>query len=437
MTLACLMAVVVLLVAAAPARASAGGVDWTDTWNTSKPGDVYAARAAARPGGGVYVAASLRRPSGNLDIAILRYAANRTRAWVRYYDGAAHGVDLVKGIAVDRRGNVVICGSSRSATGKQDWVVLKYGADGRRHWVRKLAGSFGGADVPQAIAVDAAGNVVVVGSLTQPGTGADWCVAKLSPRGVPLWRTTMSRFVSGFDQALDVVIDPATAHIYVTGRMYASSTGDDAVTVRYRPDGQRVWRRLWDGAESGPDRGVSIALSKRGVAVAGVSGSPDSGDDGLVLSYAKNGTPRWAKVVDGGQGAAGVDRFTAVGIDDSGNVVAGGCVTTSAAQGKDLALVRFRASGTQGGWWQPPGADADDAALDVSVTPGGRTYAVGTSTGDAVVAGLSADLSPLWPVVTYDRAGGDDLAQSVSLSTGAVYVAGVSGADLLLMKIAR
>ena len=36
-----------------------------------------------------------------------------------------------------------------------------------------------------------------------------------------------------------------------------------------------------------------------------------------------------------------------------------------------------------------------------------------------------------------DRADGEDQAQSVSLAPGAVYVAGQSGADLLVMKILR
>jgi hypothetical protein len=103
--------------------------------------------------------------------------------------------------------------------------------------------------------------------------------------------------------------------------------------------------------------------------------------------------------------------------------------------------VRYRASGTPGGWWQLPGAGPDETTLDLRVTPEGDTYAVGTSvgssSGDAVVAGLSTDLSPLWPTLTYDRADSDDLAQSVTLSSGALYVAGVSGVDLLVMKIVR
>jgi uncharacterized delta-60 repeat protein len=439
-SLAFTVMVVVLLCAASSARAEPGDADWVRTWNAARPGVVWAAEAKTKPGGGVYVAASLLRPSGNVDIAVLRYSAAGKLAWVEYYDGPAHGLDAMEGLAVDRRGNVIVCGSTFTASGKEDWVVLKYGPDGRRRWKRTLGASFGRADVPEAVAVDAQDNVVVAGSITRRKTGGDWCVAKYDPRGTLLWRTTLTRTVAGFDQALALVVDPDDAHIYVTGRMFGTSTGDDVITVRYRPDGRRVWRERWDGAKSGPDRATSIALSDGGVAVAGVSASPASGDDGLVLKYTRNGILRWAKIVDGGQGSTGVDRFAAVGIDTRGNVVCGGSVTTSPSQGEDLVVVRFQASGAQGSRWQLSGAADGDAALDLYVTPRGRTYVAGTvgdAGGDAVVAGLSDGLALLWPTLSYDRAGADDLAQSVTLSSGAAYVAGVSGTDLLVMKVLR
>ena len=102
---------------------------------------VSTAQVVANPGGGAYVAASLLRPSGNIDIAVLRYSAAGSRKWVEYFDGPAHGIDWMTAVAVDRHGNVVVCGSSFSASGKEDWVVLKYAPDGTRRWVRTLSGA--------------------------------------------------------------------------------------------------------------------------------------------------------------------------------------------------------------------------------------------------------------------------------------------------------
>jgi hypothetical protein len=435
------IALVVGLWTAAPAQGAPGDVDWAKTWNADRPGVVSNAKVVAKPGGGLYVVASLLRPSGNIDIAVLRYSAQGKRSWVRYYDGAAHGLDWMEDVAVGHDGSLVVCGSTFTRSGKDDWVVLKYAPDGSRRWTRTVAGASGGPDVPEALAVAGNGDIVVAGTLTRKATGGDWCVIKFSARGVRLWRTTMTRSVSGLDQPLAVAIDPADANVYVTGRMYASQSGDDAVTVRYRANGRRIWRQRWDGDAGGPDRGAAIAVAGTGIAVAGVTDSPGTGNDGLVLRYAKNGTLRLEKVVDGGTGAAGIDAFTAVGIDDDGAVVAGGGVTTVAEQGEDAVVVRYLRGGAQAGWWQAAGAGAEETILDLVATGAGRTYAVGTTAGasspDALIAGLSGALGPLWPAVTYDRAGGDDQAQSVSITSGAIYVTGVSGSDLYVARVAR
>lgn len=441
LAVALLAAVVLLLCAAAAARAAAGEPAWTVTWNTEKPGQVLAAKTQARPGGGTYVAASLRRASGDIDIAVLRVTSKGAVDWVKYFDGADDGVDWMKGIAVDPRGNVLVCGSTFTKDHGEDWVVLKYGPDGRRRWVRRLAGSFGGADVPQAIATDARGNVVVAGSVTRRDTGTDWCVAKLSPQGVRLWRTRMTRAVAGFDEALALAIDPTDGHVYVAGRMFGSKTGDDVITMRYRANGRKVWRARWDGDDSGPDRAGAIAVSEGGVAVAGVTGSLAGGDDGLVLKYARSGSFHWARVVDGGQGASGVDRFAAVGIDRRGAVVAGGGISATAGQGTDAAAVRYLADGAPDGAWRLPGEADGETALDLVVTADGESFAAGTSGGtgstDLLVAGLARAFTPLWPPLVTDLGGADDLAQSVAVSDGAVYVAGVAGTDLLFLKIPR
>jgi hypothetical protein len=435
-----LITLLVVLWTAVPAQGAPGDVAWAKTWNADRPGIVSNAKVVAKPGGGLYVAASLLRPSGNIDIAVLRYSAQGKRSWVRYYDGAAHALDWMEDVAVAPDGSLVVCGSTYTRSGKDDWVVLAYAPDGTRRWTRTVAGASGGSDVPKALAVAANGDVVVAGTLTRKATGGDWCVVKYSDNGVRRWRTTMTRSVSGLDQPLALAIDPADANIYVTGRMYASQSGDDAVTVRYRANGRRLWRLRWDGEAGGPDRGAAIAVGRAGIAVAGVTDSPETGNDGLVLRYAKNGALRLEKVVNGGT-AAGVDAFTAVGIDDDGAVVAGGSVTTVAEQGQDAVVVRYLRGGAQAGWWQVDGAGADETVLDLVATGAGRTFAVGTTAGaaspDGLVAGLSGALAPLWPAVTYDRADGDDQAESVSLADGAVYVAGVSGSDLFVARVLR
>lgn len=440
-TLACaaMIAVLALLAyVASPARA-AGETAWIETWNTAPAGVVYEAQTAAGAGG-TYVAASVKRPTGNIDIVVLRYAASGDLVWRRFYDGAAHRVDWMNGLAVDRSGSVIVVGSTFRRAGDEDWLVVKFARDGRRRWVRTLDGAPGGDDVARAVAVDARGDAVVVGSVTRQATGDDWCVVKFGPGGARRWRTTMTGSVRGADEALAVAIDPLSRSIYVAGRMYGSGGGDDAVTARYRPDGRRVWRQRFDDPAHGQGRAVAVAVGDTSVAVAGVSTSRITGAaDGLLLAYAKGGTPKWHELIDGGQGAA--DRLTAVGIDGDGTVVAAGGLTTSPARGQDLTVLRYRPGGARDGIWQTPGPGADESAFALCVAPSGAAYVAGATSGDsshdAVLAGLTSDLLPSWPAIVFDRAGRDDEARSVALAAGTAYVAGVSGRDLFVMKVLR
>jgi hypothetical protein len=440
-TLACVALIVVLaLLSCLPSPAlAAGETAWVDTWNTSPAGVVYEAQTAAG-GGGTYVAASVRRPTGSVDIVVLRYSASGDLLWRRFYDGAAHRFDWMNGLAVDRGGAVIVVGSTFRRAGDEDWLVVKFARDGRRRWVRTLSGAPGGDDIARAVAVDTRGDVVVVGSVTREATGDDWCVVKYGPGGARRWRTTMTGSVLGADEALAVAVDPVSRSIYVAGRMYGSGGGDDAVTARYRPDGRRVWRQRFDDAAHGQGRAVAVAVGATSVAVAGVSTSRAAGtDDGLLLAYAKGGAPKWHELIDGGLGAT--DRLTAVGIDSDGNVVAGGGLTTSPARGQDLSVVRYRPGGARDGIWQMPGPGADESAFSLCVSRSGAAYAAGVTSGDssrdAVLVGLASDLVPFWPAIVVDRAGRDDAARSVALAEGAVYVTGVSGRDLFVMKVLR
>jgi hypothetical protein len=91
--------------------------------------------------------------------------------------------------------------------------------------------------------------------------------------------------------------------------------------------------------------------------------------------------------------------------------------------------------------WRLPGPGVDDTALGLAPTASGDVYvagvAGGASSSDAIVAGVSSTLLPLWPVIVVDRAGHDDTAESLALAPGAVYAAGVSGPDLLVIRVLR
>ena len=75
-------------------------------------------------------------------------------AWVaRYNDSLSRGTNEVIAMQFDPEGNVLIAGSSTSASGDYDYLVLKYGPDGSRKWVARYASTNKGDDRVRAMVV--------------------------------------------------------------------------------------------------------------------------------------------------------------------------------------------------------------------------------------------------------------------------------------------
>lgn len=83
--------------------------------------------------------------------------------WEKIYNGTGNNQDWPLSAAVDSAGNVIVTGSSYGSSGNSDFYTAKYAAgDGTLLWDRRYNGP-GGIDVPEALIVDGAGNVIVTG----------------------------------------------------------------------------------------------------------------------------------------------------------------------------------------------------------------------------------------------------------------------------------
>lgn len=98
---------------------------------------------------------------------------NRACTWVRQFGTAA--ADAVAGTAVDASGNIIVVGTTSGALqgftnrGQADGFIRKYGPDGTVTWTDQFGGT--GYDTALGVAVDASSNVYVSGntSSTFPG----------------------------------------------------------------------------------------------------------------------------------------------------------------------------------------------------------------------------------------------------------------------------
>ena len=101
--------------------------------------------------------------------------------WIALLGGT--GNDYGWSVAVDSAGNIIVMGYTASAgAGSNDFLIAKYDSAGTLQWQRTLGGT--GSDVGLSVTTDSAGNIIVTGYTTSAGAGgADFLIAKLPPDG--------------------------------------------------------------------------------------------------------------------------------------------------------------------------------------------------------------------------------------------------------------
>ncbi len=325
-----------------------------------------------------------------------------------------------------------------------------------------------GTDGGQRVAVDANGDVFVVGyfsgtvdlgggGLVSAG-GNDIFVAKYNAAGVHLWS---KRFGStGDDVAHGVAVD-GFGNVFVTGHFngtvdfggggLVSASGSDIFLVRFSSNGVHQWSKRFGGVSS--DLGKSLAIDASGnVLLTGyVATSADFGGgtltsagsfDVVLAKFDTNGVHQWSHLF----GGVGVDEGEGVAVDSGGNVLLIGYFTLPVDFGggpltwvgsNDIFLAKYDTNGSHL-WSQSFGNTGDDIGVGVAVDPSDNVLVTGlfsdtvdfgggglVSAGgrDVFIAKYDAGGAHMWS----DRMGGTlpDISFSAAVDdSGNVLVAG-------------
>lgn len=390
--------------------------------------------------------------------------------------------DMGNAIAVDASGNVYVTGSySASAAnfdmmggtttltpkGGTDIFVCKLTSTGGLIWAKSMGGT--GADVGYDIAVDASGNVYVVGNvfaaagtlvnldpnggtLNITGKGSnDAVVCKLSASGNLLWAKNMGG--TGADVGNKLAVD-ISGNVYVAGNfsgtanfntsggttnlMSAGST--DAFVCKLNSSGDLDWAKGMGG--SSVDAGSGIALDASGnVIVSGHFFGTATFDAGSSTTLASRGSTdiyiakfdaagnfTWVKQMGGTKG----DQPRCIALDASGNIYTSGYFTESAnfdpngtvtltgIGAQDIFISKLNASGNlvwakSIGGILPPGGGGEGApgfyGESIAVDAGQKVYLTGRFEG-------TTDFDPGNEVYNITSKGGTDVFITSLTSTG-------------------
>jgi uncharacterized delta-60 repeat protein len=402
---------VVTCLAAAPAGA------WLTATNGGDPAASDRADAVAVDGAGDVVAAGSTEAGFDDVFTVVKYrGADGTIVWTRRVTGSGDGTGRAVAVGVDPANAVVAAGYLNGPGTSDDFIVVKWDADGTELWRRVIDGELGGLDAATALAVDPAGNVAAAGYVGQSDSFFDLFVILWNVAGEEQFRGYVEGVVpGGFDAADDVTFDP-DGNVVVAGTI---DGGNDVVVSKWDPTGGEPWRRTLRGTNT-----MFLFQSVAGVrtdadgnvVVAGALSNLSTGFDFTVVSWDPDGVERWRRSVNGAV-AGSSDAATALAIDGDDAVVAVGYTQNEAST--DWTAVKWTPDGAE--VWRrifvgdPQLTDAVPAAVttdgDGAVIAAGSLYDAIAGYYDLVVLKSASDGPEIWRSIL-DGPADDESVQS-------------------------
>ena len=254
---------------------------WARTFDTPDQVMDSGRAIAVGPTGSVHVAGH-RRPCqhgaigvgcADSEFIVLTYDTDGTLLWTVQKGGTPDASLFAGNVALGPGGSVYVTGTANEAI-----FVLSLGADGDEHWEARSTFD-GGSGWPTSVAVDASGEVVVLGLVFDRLSNSKCALVKYSSGGRELWRAVLeSSYAGDFPhRSPQVALDPQGG-IYV-----ATHIGLEFATLKYDPTGSLAWSAIRRDEIFGGGGATAIALDAKGnVHVTGTGGG-----DFLTVKYAQ------------------------------------------------------------------------------------------------------------------------------------------------------
>ena len=299
-------------------------------------------------------------PVTKFDYLTVKYDPQGNELWAVRYSGPLDSYDEAKALAVDQEGNVYVTGESESDPpgGGEDYLTVKYDSEGNERWTARYNGPDDREDTPVAIRADSFGRVFVTGTAWTAFVGGscpscpvgdyvNMATVAYDSSGNELWADLRG------DSAAGMALD-AAGNVYVIGNSLGEATGVCVphfpppgtcsimawnrffLVLKYDPAGSLLWSRSY-GAGEWENYAFARALAVDAAGNVFVTGSDDG--DYITTRYDNDGNPLWAaryELVSGSsdQGAVGI------AIDPSSNVFITGFDEPSSTD-YDYVTVRY------------------------------------------------------------------------------------------------
>ncbi len=353
-----------------------GDTAWVRTFNGAGDSTDVGYRIALDQTGGVHVLGASIGNNSKQDYLILKYDTLGTLLWSRTYNGPSSEADVPNALALDSVGDAFVTGRSHGGSTGYDYLTIKYRPNGDTAWVRRYNGMGSGYDEAFAVGVDGIGNVYVSGRSYTDSTRADFLTVKYSPSGDTLWTRRWDGSLG--DDIPDALGVDASGNVNITGTSRGAN-GNDVLTLSYGPGGNVRWNQRYDGPSGGTDEGRDLAVDRWGnVAVAGTDSSTSV--DALVLKYDSLGALCWVRTYNGSGNSS--DAAQDLCSDPLGHFYIAGRSVGLGTQ-DDFFATEYDSAGNRIWVQRYDGQQGYDEALDIGLDRAGNVYVTGQSWGGA------------------------------------------------------
>ena len=163
--------------------------------------------------------------------------------WTRRYDGSAVApkADYAYAITQDDSQYVYVTGRAGEQNTWYDATTIKYTPGGTAIWVNRFDAGYAGTDGGGHVAVDKSFNVYVGGVvLDAVDDMLDFLTFRINQDNTNPWYQTYDAGVEDDDSLTAMVVDNG-GNVCVTGWAYVYQGDVDWMTIKYSPDGAKIW----------------------------------------------------------------------------------------------------------------------------------------------------------------------------------------------------
>ncbi len=395
----------------------------------AKPGELlYAKRIGSRqasalgcavaggPGGATAVAGTQALRGADRPM-VAKYSNTGKRVWRRRYARVAEGE--VADVAFDRTGDIYAAASFSARSGRDGILILKYGPRGGLRWARSHRAAFAQTYEAAKLVVDRRGGVIVLGTSEDGWDGPSGVVVlKYRKNGERVWGPVRCDLDPGYHRSsadLALAVDHA-GDIYVAGSAWAAGRENAVILKIDGADGTERIRRLYEPRNGDSSSFHHLTVHGSGLAATGSVWTEDSAtsEGGLIVKFDLDLQEECRR--EWGAGNATEEAVTGLVVDRGGDVFVTGARWRAEGPGRvvimrlngGLSKVLWKriyrpARGGAGGWhlvrdrsgdlWVgglASGAGAPDRFIVLEYSPSGalrwvRTWSGG---GDVYPVGL-------------------------------------------------